>query len=85
LHALNVELDVVNIDIDPKAESFQHISLINLGVRVHDPPAADTEAIARIIFAMLPNVRFANTWSGISMHLESLKASSNLDYPCLSS
>ncbi|KAG1731446.1 hypothetical protein EDD22DRAFT_960572 [Suillus occidentalis] len=56
LHALNVELDVVNIDIDPKAESFQHISLINLGVRVHDPPAADTEAIARIIFAMLPNL-----------------------------
>jgi hypothetical protein len=77
LHALNIELDLVNIDIDPKAESFQHTSLITLGV--HDSPAADDEAIARIIFAMLPNVRFANTWSKISQHHESLKeASSNL-------
>lgn len=76
LRALHVDLDVVNIDIDPKAESFQHTSLINLGVC--DSPAADTEAIARIIFAMLPNVRLANTWSDINTHLESLKASSNL-------
>lgn len=76
LHALNIELDLVNIDIDPKAESFQHTSLITLGV--HDCPAADDEAIARIIFAMLPNVRFASTWSRISQHHESLQASSNL-------
>lgn len=73
LRTLNIELDVVNIDIDPKADSFQHTSLITLGV--YDSPAADTEAITRIIFAMLPNVRFANSWT---KHLESLKASSNL-------
>jgi hypothetical protein len=50
LRALNVELDVVKIDIDPNIES----SLITFGVR--DSPAADAEAIARIIFAMPPNV-----------------------------
>jgi hypothetical protein len=48
-------MDAVNIDIDPEAESFQHTSLRILdvcGSRVEDP-----EAVARIIFSMLPSIQ----------------------------
>lgn len=76
LHTLLVDVDVVNIDIDPKAESFQHTSLKNLGICTS--PAADPEAVARIIFAMLPNVHLTDTWGDINTHHKILKDSSSL-------
>ncbi|KAG2354971.1 hypothetical protein BDR07DRAFT_1613945 [Suillus spraguei] len=76
LHTLCIGVDVVNIDIDPKAESFQHTSLQNMGVCTS--PVADAEAVARIIFAMLPNVHLADSWGDVNTHLKSLKASSSL-------
>jgi hypothetical protein len=76
LCSLHVALDVANIDIDPEAESFQHTSLIGFGTC--PTPRADAAAIARIIFAMLPNVQLKYTWSEVDTHLESLKASSTL-------
>lgn len=76
LHALHVEIDAANIDIDPKAESFQHTSLKSIGY--YSSPAANAEAVARIIFIMLPNVQLADTWGDVNTHLQSLKASSSL-------
>ncbi|KAG1762800.1 hypothetical protein EV702DRAFT_1283849 [Suillus placidus] len=76
LHTLHVGVDVMNIDIDPKAMSFQHTSLKNMGA--YPSRTADAEAVARIIFAALPNVHLANTWGDVNTHLKSLKASSSL-------
>ncbi|KAG1879620.1 hypothetical protein C8R48DRAFT_236955 [Suillus tomentosus] len=76
LHALHVEIDVANIDIDPKAESFQHTSLKSIGY--YSSPAANAEAVARIIFTMLPNLQLADTWGDVNTHLKFLKASSSL-------
>ncbi|KAG1724868.1 hypothetical protein EDB19DRAFT_293754 [Suillus lakei] len=78
LHTLLVGVDVMNIDIDPKAESFQHTSLKKLVV--YSSPVADAEAVARIIFSMLPNIqpniRFPDFWEDVNTHLKSLKSSS---------
>ncbi|KAG2144706.1 uncharacterized protein EDB93DRAFT_531534 [Suillus bovinus] len=79
LQALHVGIDVVDIDINIEAESFQHTSL--KGMSFHYSPAVNTEAVARIIFAMLPNVQlpeYDKTWDDVKTHLESLKASSSL-------
>ncbi|KAG1869392.1 hypothetical protein DFJ58DRAFT_765857 [Suillus subalutaceus] len=55
-HLLNLDMsiDAVRIDIDPTAESFRHttLELLNLTrCRV-----ADAEAVARILFSMLPRI-----------------------------
>ncbi|KAG2048810.1 hypothetical protein BDR06DRAFT_1012731 [Suillus hirtellus] len=76
LHALHVEIDVVNIDIKLKTESFQHTSLESISY--YSSPAANAEAVARIIFTMLPNVQLADTWGDVNTHLKSLRASSSL-------
>ncbi|KAG1813829.1 uncharacterized protein BJ212DRAFT_376433 [Suillus subaureus] len=76
VHSLLLDVDVINIDIDPKVESFQHTSLKRMGI--YPSPAADPEAVARIIFAMLPNVHLADTWGDVNTHLKSLRASSSL-------
>jgi hypothetical protein len=54
LHTLCLDMDAINIDIDPEIESFQHASLrwLNVGSSI----AEDAEAIADIILAMLPCV-----------------------------
>ncbi|OAX36711.1 hypothetical protein K503DRAFT_801820 [Rhizopogon vinicolor AM-OR11-026] len=52
LHTLRLSMDAVNIDIDPKVESFQHTSLQTLDVG--PSPAEDAEAITCIISSMLP-------------------------------
>ncbi|OAX35894.1 hypothetical protein K503DRAFT_858337 [Rhizopogon vinicolor AM-OR11-026] len=54
LHTLQLPIDAENIDIDPKAESFQHPSLWRLhfsSSRVENP-----ETVAFIIFSRLPLV-----------------------------
>lgn len=79
LHTLHVELDVVNIDINPRAESFQHTSLKNMCF--YYSPAVNIEAVARIIYAMLPEVQlpdYVETWGDVNAHLKSLKATSSL-------
>lgn len=81
LHTLQILVDAVNIDIDPNTESFQHTSLKEFGVcasRVQDP-----EAVARIIFSMLPCVYRvdyhwdsgnASMWEEVNQHLKSWAA-----------
>ncbi|KAG1731672.1 hypothetical protein EDB19DRAFT_2041697 [Suillus lakei] len=80
LHTLLVGVDAMNIDIDPKAESFQHISLKKLVM--YSSPVADAEAVARIIFSMLPdiqpNIHLLDMWEDVNAHLKSLKSSSSL-------
>ncbi|KIK36793.1 hypothetical protein CY34DRAFT_16145 [Suillus luteus UH-Slu-Lm8-n1] len=52
LHTLRILMDAVNIDIDPAAEQFQHTTLQKLDLIQSD--VADAEAVARIIFSILP-------------------------------
>jgi hypothetical protein len=54
LHTLVLSIDAVNIDVDPEVESFQHTSLRCLDVS--DSDITDPEAVARIIFSMLPYI-----------------------------
>ncbi|KAG1760983.1 hypothetical protein EDD22DRAFT_45755 [Suillus occidentalis] len=54
LHTLDIPLDAVNLDIDPTAESFQHTSLRHLNLA--SSGISDAEAVARIVFAVLPSV-----------------------------
>jgi hypothetical protein len=56
LEDLQVSVDVRNIDIEPETESFQHTSLRRLGVDSSDLENVNVEAVARIIFFMLPAV-----------------------------
>ncbi|KAG1871576.1 hypothetical protein F4604DRAFT_802946 [Suillus subluteus] len=76
VHTLHLDVDVINIDIDPEAESFKHTSLKRMGICTS--PAADAEAVARIIFAMLPDVHLGDSWGDVNTHLKSLRASSSL-------
>ncbi|OJA11448.1 hypothetical protein AZE42_08842 [Rhizopogon vesiculosus] len=55
LHTLALPIDAVNIDVDPEVESFQHTSLRYLDVS--DSDVTDPEAVARIIFSMLPYIK----------------------------
>ncbi|KAG1760968.1 hypothetical protein EDD22DRAFT_45124 [Suillus occidentalis] len=54
LHALDIPLDTVNIDIDHTDESFQHASLQELILATSRIP--DVEAVARIVILMFPSV-----------------------------
>ncbi|OAX37563.1 hypothetical protein K503DRAFT_801147 [Rhizopogon vinicolor AM-OR11-026] len=72
------EIDAVNIDVDPDAESFQHTSLqtLNLGFsRVGDP-----EAIAGIISSMFPCISQVNStfnrkeWVAVNRRLGYLRS-----------
>lgn len=54
LHELDLLIDAVNIDIDPTTESFRHTSLQEWSVQ--STQVVDAEAVARIIFSMLPCV-----------------------------
>jgi hypothetical protein len=54
LHTLGVLMDAANIDINSKAESFQHSSLQKL--HLGDSRVGNAEAVALIIFSMLPHV-----------------------------
>ncbi|KAG1733818.1 hypothetical protein EDB19DRAFT_2041102 [Suillus lakei] len=58
LHRLEIFMDAVNIDIDPTAESFQHAALQSLDVTLS--VVVDAEAVARIIFSMLPCVNYVD-------------------------
>jgi hypothetical protein len=54
LQALWLDIDAVNIDIDPENESFQHTSLQELDVC--SSIAEDPERVTRIISTMLPRI-----------------------------
>jgi recombinational DNA repair protein RecR len=81
LHALEIPLDAVNIDIDPTDESFQHASLQELILATSR--TSDAEAVARIVFSVLPSVDqvspgFKRRTRGcieVQRHLESFKRS----------
>ncbi|KAG0694971.1 hypothetical protein DFH29DRAFT_295970 [Suillus ampliporus] len=86
LHTLHILMDAMNVDLDPKAESFQHASLQTLDVR--SSHTTDSEAVAHIILSMLPcvksvihsysgrYVRYA--WYEVNRRLESFKSSAAL-------
>ncbi|KAG1727398.1 hypothetical protein EDB19DRAFT_1643054 [Suillus lakei] len=71
LHTLFISLNAVNVDIDPSAESFQHTTLRQLGLKTLSR-VTDAEAVARIIFSMLPCVDEVITpgWQKVNLHLE---------------
>ncbi|KAG2126213.1 hypothetical protein DEU56DRAFT_556074 [Suillus clintonianus] len=88
LHTLDMPVDLVDIDIDPAAESFQDTSLQNLILTSSD--ITDAEAVARIIFLVLPSVdrvipptnhgyeRSYDVCLEVQKHLESYRASAVL-------
>jgi hypothetical protein len=79
LHNLRIFMDTVDIDIDPKAESFQHPSLRTLHLGLS--PVRVAEAVAVIISSMLPHVgevmyhenigENSRVWSEVNKHLQS--------------
>jgi len=77
LHNLRIYMDAVNIDIDPKAESFRHTSLRTL--HVGSSHIRDPGTVARIISSMLPCVsevtyRGGNlVWDAVNRQLKSLR------------
>ncbi|KAG1733792.1 hypothetical protein EDB19DRAFT_2026649 [Suillus lakei] len=81
LQDLEVSVDARNIDIEPEAESFQHTSLQNLTVGLSELESADAEAVARIIFFMLPAIDrvmcgssgVPRLWKYVNRHLEFLR------------
>ncbi|KAG2354780.1 hypothetical protein BDR07DRAFT_1608556 [Suillus spraguei] len=87
LHTLHILIDALNIDIDPQAESFQHTSLQTLDVR--SSHVADRDAVAYILFSMLPSVECViygsgahhiwYAWREVNKRLLSLKSSAVLD------
>ncbi|OJA13888.1 hypothetical protein AZE42_05395 [Rhizopogon vesiculosus] len=79
LHRLAIDIDAVDIDVDPEAESFQHTSLQSLAVG--SSKTEDPEAAARIIFSMLPSISHVDhdwnilEWDEVNGQLESLRVS----------
>lgn len=85
LLSLDLSVDAVRIDIDPTAESFQHTTLESLNLT--RSPVVDAEAVARILFSMLPRIdevsevrrdpcetrNFGNwRWGEVNRHLDLL-------------
>ncbi|KAG2137851.1 uncharacterized protein EDB93DRAFT_752308 [Suillus bovinus] len=89
LQDLQVSIDARNIDIEPEAESFQHTSLKNLIVGSCELEAVDVEAVARIVFCMLPAVdqvmcasgSVPQLWHKVNRHLEFLRRSKPFSAP----
>ncbi|KAG1744544.1 uncharacterized protein EDB91DRAFT_189270 [Suillus paluster] len=82
LETLRILIDVDDIDIDPEAESYQHTSLTSLNLCLSHHEDADAEAVARIIFFMLPGIEqvglgadWEDGWHEVNRHLECLKSS----------
>ncbi|KAG1821754.1 uncharacterized protein BJ212DRAFT_1333319 [Suillus subaureus] len=78
LDSLQLHIDAIHIDIDAETESFQHTSLQKFNVGFSN--VEDVEAIARIIFSMLPcveQVKHGNEdeWIKVNEHLKYLKSS----------
>lgn len=81
LQDLQVSVDVRNIDIEPEAESFQHTSLRTLVVGSSELESVNVEAVAHIIFSMLPAVDqvmrasggVPRLWSDVNKRLEFLR------------
>ncbi|KAG2110870.1 uncharacterized protein F5147DRAFT_760081 [Suillus discolor] len=84
LDSLQLHIDAINIDIDPETESFQHTSLQKFNVGFSN--IEDVEAVARIIFFMLPGVEQVkhgyedNKWDKVNQHLEHLRSSAALGH-----
>jgi hypothetical protein len=80
LHTLQVSVDAANIDVDPKAELFQHPALHTLDLGLSR--IRDAEVVAFIIFSTLPltsKVEYTRyfdrddilAWKEVNRHLES--------------
>ncbi|OAX35171.1 hypothetical protein K503DRAFT_868444 [Rhizopogon vinicolor AM-OR11-026] len=84
LTALSLDMDAVNIDVDPDAESFQHTSLHYLDVC--NSIAKDPEAVTGIILAMLPGIwelnnrgRKGGVWDEVGEIFEENRRHPNVD------
>ncbi|KAG1810470.1 uncharacterized protein HD556DRAFT_55854 [Suillus plorans] len=81
LQELQVSVDARNIDIEPEVESFQHTSLRILTVDSCELEVVNVEAVARIIYSMLPAVSqvmcsnggVPRLWYNVNKHLEMLR------------
>ncbi|KAG2082843.1 uncharacterized protein F5147DRAFT_208103 [Suillus discolor] len=81
LQDLQVSVDVRNIDIEPEVESFQHTSLKNLTVDSCELEGVNVEAVARIIYSMLPAINqvmcsnggIPRLWYNVNKHLDMLR------------
>ncbi|KAG2052525.1 hypothetical protein BDR06DRAFT_1009386 [Suillus hirtellus] len=81
LQDLQVSVDARNIDIEPEVESFQHTSLKNLTMDSCELEAVNVEAVARIIYSMLPAVSqvmcsnggVPRLWHNVNKHLDLLR------------
>jgi len=80
LHTLQVPMDAANIDVDPKAELFQHPTLHTLDLGLSR--VKDAEVVASIIFSALPLIskvghkKFSAhddilVWEEVNRHLQS--------------
>ncbi|KAJ8594789.1 hypothetical protein M405DRAFT_450247 [Rhizopogon salebrosus TDB-379] len=78
LHTLQVSMDAANIDVDPKAELFQHPTLHTLDLGLSR--VRDAEVVASIIFLALPltsQVEYRKysdnglVWKEVNKHLQS--------------
>ncbi|KAG2082842.1 uncharacterized protein F5147DRAFT_783158 [Suillus discolor] len=81
LQDLQVSIDARNIDIEPEVESFQHTSLNNLIIDSRELETVNVEAVARIIYYMLPAVSqvvcsnggVPQLWYDVNKHLDMLR------------
>lgn len=87
LKDLRLLIDMVNLDVDPTAESLRNTSLQTWDVQSAE--VVDTEAVVRIIFSLFPRLvssyinspRFcyASVWDKVRDHLRRFKSSAVLD------
>ncbi|KAG1748069.1 hypothetical protein EDB19DRAFT_239404 [Suillus lakei] len=85
LRALQVMIDTsTSTDIGPAAEPFQHTSLQILRVGTSSVVEAEAEAVARMIFCMLPRVEQVAdpkwAWHQVNRHLKIFRSSAALGH-----
>lgn len=90
LKDLSLLINMVNLDVDPTAESLRNTSLQTWDVR--SAVVVDAEAVARVIFSLLPRFassyinsppsrfRYASVWDNVWNHLRRFKSSPVLDF-----
>ncbi|KIK37354.1 hypothetical protein CY34DRAFT_109135 [Suillus luteus UH-Slu-Lm8-n1] len=84
LKDLRLLIDMVNLDVDPTAESLRNTSLQTWDVQSAE--VVDAEAVARVIFSLFPRLdsdytrfRYASVWDKVQDHLRRFKSSAVLD------
>ncbi|KAG2098559.1 hypothetical protein BD769DRAFT_1512937 [Suillus cothurnatus] len=80
LRVLRVPINTVTIDVDPDTEPLPHTSLHRLELETTESPIESAEAVARIIFTLLPRVAevspstIGGDWDAVNFYLISWRA-----------